>query len=483
MEAYPPYSLTPKESRDLNDNFEQHVEQMDVSDETLIAYVGTFLQTYRVTIQEFFPHVQDILPLCDTSLQSMILRFNQNGVFIGHRRSQSSKIEIQYVNDLDPPLKSLNVFEIAERFQPLSLWFSFEVRSYDQDEAQQDGIRRALTDVLDYFWQKVKTEDFHRLCLDLLAAEDISVELETRYNNGSSRLDAVGTVILNEPAGFRRAEAWAFEFKLHTRDRVSVEALHQVERYLNELEPEIDIVCLVTSGDLTSVGKHVSVSNPRIRVWDRHILNWLVHEHLEVIKPYFVDYANAVSELSGTKQANEKSSRLNEFQSKLDACPPGQADFAKYQKIGQELWEHLFFPNIAKGRYEERTKDGVQRRDVLFRNQRGTRFWERVADRFAADIIIVDFKNYSAPIGSQVISDVEKYASPQLGRFIVVVSRLGADSTAEPAQLRILKDSHRNTCILVVSDAQMLEMIKRKEQEQEPADVLEDLLDDLLIKA
>jgi hypothetical protein len=46
------------------------------------------------------------------------------------------------------------------------------------------------------------------------------------------------------------------------------------------------------------------------------------------------------------------------------------------------------------------------------------------------------------------------------------------------AQLRQLKGNSK-VAILVLSDTQLLEMIERKEQGKNPADLLEDILDNL----
>ncbi len=47
------------------------------------------------------------------------------------------------------------------------------------------------------------------------------------------------------------------------------------------------------------------------------------------------------------------------------------------------------------------------------------------------------------------------------------------------AQLRRLRNDHK--MILIVSDKQVLEMVRRKESGEAPEDVLEDQLDEMLI--
>ena len=78
------------------------------------------------------------------------------------------------------------------------------------------------------------------------------------------------------------------------------------------------------------------------------------------------------------------------------------------------------------------------------------------------------------------IEKVQKYANKALGCFIVLVSRAGAAQTVEATQFRTYRDD--DTAIIVVSDEQLLQMIILQENDEEPEDVLEDLLNRLLSK-
>jgi hypothetical protein len=499
MEVYSPFHLTRKESQDEHRDFHEQVAQMKVSDETLNEYVRVFFEHYRGTLEGFFSDLASSVPFyAQYPFRTSILRLGNNGVIIGHRPNQETVIEVLRPTDLDPPLQTVNIFDVIQRLQTPFYSFDFRVRSYSAEEAELVGIRQALAVALDYFWWVVDPSTFEQLCVELLKAESVELETEVKLE-GTARYDAIGKALLTEPAGFRRLERWAFEFKHHQDDRVSAQDLRQIEAYLEADEPQIEIVCLATSGDLTSIGRHIAVRNSRIRVWDRTILDSLANQHLDVLERFFPDYAVALEEISqqfeeaasevspvpGHPQENTSviasvPSRLEEFESRLARCPSGRAHFSKYEKIGTELWHYLFPEELGEPKPQSRTLDGKQRRDVLFRNHRSTRFFQRTADRFDADFIIVDFKNYKDPIDSQVVNDVEKYANKALGHLIVVVSRAGADETVESTQVRIFRDS--DTVVIVISDEQMLEMVSRRERGDRPEDVLEDLLDELLRK-
>lgn len=276
--------------------------------------------------------------------------------------------------------------------------------------------------------------------------------------------DAVGRVLLLEPAGFRRFENWAFEFKLYREHRVSVVYLREAVSRI-EGRP-IDLLCLVTTDDVTSIGRYLVEDNPRVRIWDRAVLNSLVSRHPEVLRNYFDEYPAAVEELRRRSQPDLslKTGRLDEFRRRLQECPPGQEYFSDYERLVIDVFSYLFSESLGEPRPQERTLDGKQRRDVLFRNRRARPLWDRVFHQYGAAIVIVDCKNHGDPVGGTVISDVDKYANRALGRFILVVSRFGAEAAVAGTQVRVFRDS--NAIVLVLSDSQLLEMVARKERAQ-----------------
>jgi hypothetical protein len=254
--------------------------------------------------------------------------------------------------------------------------------------------------------------------------------------------------------------------------------LRELEDYLESEEDKIDTICLVTSGDLTTIGRGIAVDNPRIRVWDRSVLNGLVNKHLTILERYFATYPVAVETL--TQHFDRlTASRHKEFSDRLAACPSGRENFAQYESIGTELWRYVFEGKLGEPKVQRQTSDGTQRRDVVFRNLRASSFFERIFKRFDADYVIVDFKNYGEAIGSDEIEKVGLYANEALGRFVVAVCRKGATKTAESAQQRWLR---KGIVVLVLSDENLLEMVSRRELGEEPEDVFADILDELLIR-
>lgn len=353
--------------------------------------------------------------------------------------------------------------------------FDFQARSFRRYDAEINATRAALNDALEFFWYIIDSDKFAAICKALLDSEGIQ---EISCDARPPDCDFLGELLVAEPAGFRREERWAFKFKHHRVERISAHSIREAEEHVEELDG-VDVLCLLTSGDLTSIGNHVTVHSSRVRVWDRQVLNVLVNRHLTVLEPHFALYPAAMQRLD-EEFRNRGGPRLETLREELLSCAFGKEYFAQYEQIGTQALTWLFSHTLGPAREQTSTKDGVQRRDVVYRNLQGTPFFRRVASRFEADFLIVDFKNYAKPIGAAVIESVAKYANKALGRFLLLLSRKGAASGGRRAQERIFRDS--GAVVLVLSDEQLLEMVARKERGENPEDVLEDILDELLLR-
>jgi hypothetical protein len=477
VKSYTPFHVDPRlNPRDVLDESPDYIPP---SDAELIAYVEQFWTEYCLTIERYFGDVAGAFRLyAHYPYATTIVRLGSNGVILGHKPSGTASIQVIWTHQFDPPLDDLNLFSIQERLGTPVMEFSFDTRRYDEQEALERGKQAAFGDALDALWQTLEPDELAQLCPQLLVAEDVHpLELD---NSIDSQADLAGQVYIDEPGGFVREEVWAFEFKHHRVIRASVALLRDIEARLEHPDSRIDIYCLVSSGDLTSIGRHVAVDNPKIRVWDRAVLEHLLHKHPTLLSQYFAPYANALEKLRYDYEIqNSLGVRLSLA---LSGCPRGQAHFRDYEDIGVEVLKYLFTDTekLGEPHVQSRTEDGVDRRDVVTRNNFTSRFFQRVRDRFGAEFIIWDFKNYSNPVGGDVIKGVSTYANRALGRLIVVISREGGSDAARAAQLRYLRQDDR--MILVVSDEQLQEMLQRRTSGGSPEDILEDLYDELMRK-
>lgn len=478
MKIHSPNHLTEEESKSYDKEIEKLAREIRVSDSDLVFYGTEFLKFYKKIMEEHFSQIQQFVAFYSHyPYEVNILRLGEHGVMVFFTASKSETIRVITLNDFTPALTSINFFEIQERLNARAGFFDFRPRNYNAKEAERDAMRWVLDHALVCFWHAIKPADFEFLCRELIGEEIPGFEVSVgSQDNG---IDAIGIVQFLEPGGFRRLERWAFIFKHHLSQRLSVNEIRKNVKMIKNIDPPVDIICLVTSGDVTSIGNHVSYSDQRIRIWDRTVLHRLLHQNWSVLSKHFARYAHTYQELMGRDNHIQDLDLYEQFCQKLSKCPPGKESFRTYEDIGNEILIHLFKEELGEPKVQSTSIDRAQRRDVLFRNKRNSPFFKRIAERFGADFVIVDYKNYSDPLDGTVVTDVAKYANKALGKFIVVVSRKGFSEAAYTTQAREFRDS--GVIVLSVCDEHLLEMVIRKKSGEDPSDILEDLLDEMLI--
>jgi hypothetical protein len=481
---YPPNHELPFETSEKLATWQKEIEEMNITDEQLIKYNDAFFESYQKTLEEFFPPLKSLLLLSAWQpFHTTIVRISTNGVLVVYARSEVARTEVKDVAEFTAPDGTSNVYDIFATLNGVYSWFNGTASQYTVEDGRLRGVQEALSGALQFFWGTIPTANsFEDICHKLILAEGIRVH---SGNTGDATLldrhiDLFGTVVLQEPSGFRRLEEWGFEFKHSASGRVSAEYLLEIEKTIEK--SGVDVLCILTPDDLTSIGRHLSVENERIRVWDRTHLERLINKHLDVARDYFASYPSAVEELSKrlSEPKSEETAKAEALVERLEACPAGQANFADFEDIGTEILVHLFGEDLGKPKSQVKTLDGKQRRDVLFPNRRVSPFFQRLYQLYEADFLIVDFKNYWDEIEPGVVDDVSKYPNIALGRFVLVVSRKAAKDTVAAAQLRLFRDDKK--MVLIVSDKDLIEMLYLKSRGQSPVSLLEDKLAELLVR-
>ncbi|WP_350431369.1 hypothetical protein ABIS04_13310 [Shewanella sp. H8] len=176
---------------------------------------------------------------------------------------------------------------------------------------------------------------------------------------------------------------------------------------------------------------------------------------------------------------NSKSYKLKES---LLTCRPGKLDAYEFEKVGESIISYVFDGKLKLPARQSSTRDKKQRRDGVFRITSEEGFWGRVQRKFNSDFIIVDYKNYGSNIESDTLYSVSKYANNAIGKFIIIVSRLGISNKAIDSQLRVYRDM--GVVVIVLSDDDLNMLIDNKNNEQSdecPSQLLDSKLDELLL--
>ena len=166
----------------------------------------------------------------------------------------------------------------------------------------------------------------------------------------------------------------------------------------------------------------------------------------------------------------------NELINKINNCPKGKEGWSQFEEIGGEVFTYLFADSFRnyKCTIQETTTDGIFRRDMIVYNtfKESPSFWQLVKEDYNANLIIIDFKNYTDLLNPDQFYNPSKYMNKLAGHFAIVISRCGLNESAKKLQLKLLEEEKLIMCL---SDVELINLIKIKMEGQDPLCTLEEM--------
>lgn len=153
-----------------------------------------------------------------------------------------------------------------------------------------------------------------------------------------------------------------------------------------------------------------------------------------------------------------------------------------YENICCDILKLLFNDYLKDCGTQYLSNDGLYRFDAVFKIKSNTTtdFFDTLKQFFNTQYVIFEFKNYREKISQREIYTTEKYLYTKALRSVaIIVSRHGADDNAVKAAKGALRESGK--LIINLSDADLIEMLRRKANGNETTEYLSDILDSLLI--
>jgi hypothetical protein len=148
-----------------------------------------------------------------------------------------------------------------------------------------------------------------------------------------------------------------------------------------------------------------------------------------------------------------KLTREQELINSLAACSPGRADCYVYQTLIGEILECLFTPPLGKPIPELSDKAEANRRDFIMPNYTESGFWSFLRQRYEADYIVIDAKNYTEKVKKTEVLQIANYLkSHGAGLFGLIISRNGGDECGCEHTLREQWAQHRKLIIVLNDD-------------------------------
>lgn len=168
-----------------------------------------------------------------------------------------------------------------------------------------------------------------------------------------------------------------------------------------------------------------------IEVWD---IDYLVSNYLNEIKKSSDTYFKALFLAVAGQPENP---RELELLNRLKSYDPGKKDCYLYQNLVGDILEHIFTPPLNRPMPELSDKAKANRRDFIMPNYANDGFWHYVREKYSADYIVIDAKNYSRKVKKNDVLQIANYLKPHgVGKFGLIFSRNGGDSAGCEHTLR-----------------------------------------------
>jgi hypothetical protein len=209
----------------------------------------------------------------------------------------------------------------------------------------------------------------------------------------------------------------------------------------------------------------------RISIWDISCLSLLfVKEIPQVQHPIF-------SPLFLTTRPSSAKIKEEQLINELSLCSSGKNNWASYQNLVGAILEHLFCPPLTSPLKEMSDALAINRRDFVFPNYSVDGFWTFLRDKYIADYIVVDAKNYKKQVSKEQVLQIANYLKLYgAGLFGLIVCRTGGDRSclATARETWIIE----NKLILILSDYDLKEMLTAKLSGLDPTVIVRQKIED-----
>lgn len=299
------------------------------------------------------------------------------------------------------------------------------------------------------------------------------------------------------------------EAKLYRSKRVHigqiVQAIYQVKFYAQH--GSFKKAMLVVS---SIVGKESRVKLERdygVIVWDRSTIFYLLQEN-PLLRAEFEDFFNLISvqdeeeafegiELEDrderlnilssdidpaeqVSQDQQKSYKENNLCKELKEIKAGREYYRDFEEKCEEILKYIFEKDLTAWNSQNRTDDGLNQFDLICRIVSIHDFWRSISQNFNSKYILFEFKNYIEPIKQAQVYSTEKYLFSRALRSIgFIIAKNGADKNAVKAMKGALREHGKLMILLTPED--LCEMLKLKDEGNDPNGFLADKVDDFLI--
>lgn len=158
---------------------------------------------------------------------------------------------------------------------------------------------------------------------------------------------------------------------------------------------------------------------------------------------------------------------------KLKSIRPGNKDkdWSKYQKHIEKILDYLFGSVLSSPITEHSDHFKINRRDFILRNYAETGFGAHLRNRYLADFIVLDAKNYTKKVTKKEVLQIANYLKVHgAGLFGIIISRNGGNTGCYYTCREVWAMDKK--LIVVLTDEDIIKMIIAKAANNDPEEII-----------
>ena len=206
------------------------------------------------------------------------------------------------------------------------------------------------------------------------------------------------------------------------------------------------------------------MENANIEVWDRDYISNTFKEQIKSVDD------KLFQKLFSSNPVKRKIQ--DSLISELKLIPAGRSDWSKYQKHIEKILSYLYSDVLSDPITELSDKFGINRRDFILRNYCENGFWKYLREKYQADFIVIDAKNYTGKIKKNQILQLSNYLKTHgTGLFAIIISRNGKEDNGSYFSRREAWATEKKM-IIILDDNDMEKMIFAKASANQPEEII-----------
>lgn len=281
-----------------------------------------------------------------------------------------------------------------------------------------------------------------------------------------------------------------FEIKLYRNLYNSSSLLNSIREKYSNLNNKYDVIIIMTC-KIDEKVKQQFYNLYNIIIWDICNLIYLNQDNNQLIDSLTNYLSFSIKGIPPIKPLGiylqnpsiviNDLNKGNYLKNLLKTCKPGKDNNShkQYESICNQIINYLFGTEFLKFIKQYNTKNMFQI-DLLCSLKGTTELWKFLINFYKTKFVVFEYKNYNEKISQNEVYITEKYLYPiALRNVAFLISRKGFDDNAKKAALGCLKENGK--LIVELKDEDLIQMIDKKNNGEEPSDYVLDLIENFLM--